>query len=440
MAAQTTLEERLQIMERSAAGEAAWRIAHDLGWRVSTIRKWRQRGQRLGRAGLVAVMGRPAQGALSSFGTDLPARVRQLRQAHPGWGPQTLRAELQREASWVGQHLPSPAAIGRFLKAEGLTEPPQRHSDLPPVSHGEPGSAHALWEMDARGYRAVPEVGVVTLIDLNDRVSHVRLLSYPCRLGAQRASRHVMTADYQAALRLAFLHWGLPQALQVDHESAFYDNRSPSPFPTLLHLWLLALGVELTFSRVRRPTDQAMTERSHQLWSAQVLQGQRFADWHDLYHTLQQRRDFLNYDLPCRTLDQRPPLVAHPEAVHSGRTYSLASEAHLLDLQRVYRYLAQGRWFRLVNANATISLGAQLYYIGPPWRRQQLEITFDPTTLHLHFADKTGQLIHQAPLHGISLATLMGDWQTYATSPAFQLNLPFTWADQRLLRLCEIAT
>jgi len=221
--------------------------------------------------------------------------------------------------------------------------------------------------MDARGYQYVPDAGIITLINLNDCFSRTRLLSYPCLLGEKRVCRHANTADYQVALRLAFTHWGRPSSLQVDHESVFFDNKTKSPLPTILHLWLRALGIQLTFSRVRRPTDQAITERSHQIWAAQVLEGQRFADWPMLYESLQERRDSLNYHLPCTSLNQQPPLVAYPQAKHSGRTYRPEYEADLLDLQLVYEYLAQGRWFRRVATNGTVSLGGHIYYIGTKW-------------------------------------------------------------------------
>ena len=102
----------------------------------------------------------------------------------------------------------------------------------------------------------------------------------------------VEIGDGTATLKLAFTDWGLPEQLQVDHDSVFYDNRTPSPFPTRLHLWLLALGIGLTFSRVGRPTDQGLTERSQQLWTDQVILGQSFNDWQHLYLALQQRRTF----------------------------------------------------------------------------------------------------------------------------------------------------
>ena len=49
----------------------------------------------------------------------------------------------------------------------------------------------------------------------------------------------------------------------------------------------------------------------------------------------------------------------------------------LLDLSRVYAYLAKGRWFRQVSQVGTISLGQQTYGLGVAWKREQVDITFD---------------------------------------------------------------
>ena len=261
----TTLEERIDILESSDKGEPVWRLERRMGWGARTIRKWRQRGRLEGRAGLVSQMGRPQSGAMGSFSCEIVDVLRRWRQENPGWGATTLRAELERHQGLSGQKLPSRATIGRFLAEDGLIARQEPSVSLPSSNRVKAKRSHEVWEMDARGYEMVPDVGFVTFINLNDRFSHARLFSYPCWLGDNRVQRHAKTGDYQVVLRSAFMEWGLPQSLQVDHESAFYDNRSKSPFPSRLHLWLIALGVSLTFIRYNQPQDQGMTERSHQL-------------------------------------------------------------------------------------------------------------------------------------------------------------------------------
>lgn len=76
---------------------------------------------------------------------------------------------------------------------------------------------------------------------------------------------------------------------------------------------------------------------------------------------MHKRREFLNRDLPCASLANQPPLVAFPGAVYSGRPHRPEWEADLLDLEHVWDYLAQGRWFRETNNVYTFSLGGQIY-------------------------------------------------------------------------------
>jgi transposase len=412
-------------------------ISRRLGWSEATVRKWLYRHEREGRPGLASVLGRPVRGALSGFAPSVVEAVRAWRYAHPGWGPKTLRAELEVDAHFAGQSLPDRSSIARFLKEERLARVYEHHHALPQPRSSPLKQPHEEWEMDARGHGYVSGVGVVTLIHLNDRLSRLRLLSYPCWLGEKRAQRHPTTADYQLVLRLAFTDWGLPDRLAVDHDSVFCDNTSQSPFPTRLHLWLLALGVQLVFNRKRRPTDQAITERSHQLWYAQVVQGQHFADWQDLCLQLRARRDFLNRCLPCASLQNRPPLLAYPLATRPRHVYRPEWEVDLLNLNHIYAYLARGRWFRKASNVGCVTLGDQHYCFGSSWAKSQVEITFDPSDCHLLFLAEDGKRCHRRPIKGITLEILLADLAAFVQLPVFQLALPFTWDQWRLLQLSE---
>ena len=255
----TTLQERYAIMDRAAAGQSDPQIAAALGRPVSTIRKWRRIAQRQGHARLISPMGRPATGPLSSFPADLQATIRQLRTQHPGWGPDTLLAELRRDPRWADQRLPSAARLSAFLKHSGLSRPYQKQRPLPQPLTPPPQQPHDAWQLDAQGATPVAGVGTVSIINIVDEVSHLKVERCPVPDTTQPA-----TADYQLALRRAFTTHGLPQASSLDHGSTFYDNTTASPFPPLLHLWLIALGILVCFTRKRCPTDHALIERTHQ--------------------------------------------------------------------------------------------------------------------------------------------------------------------------------
>jgi len=119
----------------------------------------------------------------------------------------------------------------------------------------------------------VAGVGNVSLITIIDILSRLKVESYPCL-----DTTNPPLEAYQLMLRRAFLTTGLPQRITFDHGTVFYDNTSASPFPTRLHLWLLALGIDVCFTRKRCPTDHAKIERTHQTMTLQALLGQSWPD------------------------------------------------------------------------------------------------------------------------------------------------------------------
>jgi len=433
MSRATTLEERLKINTLSEGGLTDQAIAEKMGRSLSVVRKWRRRHQKEGRPGLASKMGRPRQGALSSYPEKMRKQIAQMRQNHPGWGPKTIYTEIS--LSDAEKRIPAPASIGRYLKEQGLSRNYQRHTQLPNSEKPTVTKPHQLWKMDASGPKAVPELGLVALINISDCVSRLRAMSYPVISGKKRVTHNPDTADYQAALRLAFSAYGMPERIQVDRAAVFHDNHSKSPFPTRLHLWLIALGIDLCFSRPRMPTDQAIVERSHQLWDQQCLQGQTYATWQALFHRLRKRRKFINQYLPCASLDNKPSLIAFPDASFSGREYRPEYECELLDLSRLWSYLAKGQWFRRISKVGTFSIGGQQYYLDYSLARQQVELSFDPDLSAFTCLDEIGAFLAHIPIEGISVDTLMGDFPYHL--PDFQLHLPFDWKSLQVVRLFE---
>jgi len=416
----TTLQQRLAIWERAEQGESDAAIAAAMQLSPMTVRKWRRRAQRQGRDGLGARIGRPQSGPLGHAPPEVREAVRQLRSAHPGWGPITLRLELADDRRLQGHKLPSRSRLAAFLKGAGLIRRYARRSELVQPPAQEPAAPHAEWELDAQGVRQVVGVGRVSVINIGDPYSHLRVGSSAC-LAKSKAD----TADYQLALRRAFLRFGLPARLSLDHDSAFFDNTSGSPFPSLLHLWLLALGVEVRFIPEAQPTAHGFIERTHQVMDQQAMAGQEFASPPLLQPTLERRLDFLNGRYPSRTLGGQPPLQAHPTASHSGRAYRLEQEAELLALQRVYDYLAQNRWFRQVTVMGQFTLGGYRYGLGKAWANQQVEIGFDAQTQEFVCRSEDGQRTQRLLAKGLTKTELMGELDM-AQFPNYQYAFPWT--------------
>ena len=431
----TTFQMRLEISEHAAAGLNDTQIAAAMGCSVCTVRKWRRRVLHQGRVGLTSRMGRPATGPVSTFPTQLREAILHLRHLHPGWGPATLLAALKTNACWEDQPLPSRAQIARLLKQAGLTRRYQPHHDLPQPPRVSLNTPHQEWQMDAQGIMRVEGVGKVSLINIVDVTSRLKAESYP-----SLETTNPALPDYQLALRRAFLTYGLPETLTLDHGTVFYDNTTPSPFPTRLHLWLLALGVQVRFTRKRCPTDHAIIERTHQTMTAQALLGQTYPSHCTLWASLDERRQVLNRHLPSRALAHKAPLEAYPAAMHSGRFYRPEWEEEFLALEKVCNYLAQGRWFRSVGSNGVFHLGAYHYYLGKRFAHRSVVITFDPGTLALICQPEGSEDTHQVPIQGIAKAELMGELAVLQALPIYQLALPFSLAAWRQLEYAHHLT
>jgi hypothetical protein len=267
----------------------------------------------------------------------------------------------------------------------------------------------------------------VSFINLLDVYSHVSIDSHACPNVS-----HARGQEYQRVLRRAFIRYGLPEQISLDHDSAFYDNKSASPFPSVIHLWLIGLGVQVRFIHKRPPLEHSRIERHHQTIAGQAFAGQTFSDVAALQCSLQARMLFLNQEYPTHALNKQPPLRAFPQARHSGRIYTLTAEEQMLDMQRIYTYLQAGRWFRQVSAVGLFSLGGFGYNATTQFAEQTIEITFNATTRKLICLPEKSTTSFQFDIQGVTKSTLMGNALALPGYIPFQLALPFVYSDTTL--------
>jgi len=386
------------------------------------------------RGALHSEMGRPIIGEMSTFSDTLKTLIKKIRQANEGFGATSILTELEHKYAYTKKDLPSRSTITAFLKKEGLTKIYERHSNLPTKPYYSPTHAHQLWQLDGRGNEQVEGVGTIALLDIKDVYSCTYVSYFPSRMKTK--NHHPTANDYQITLRLGFMQYGLPKGIQVDHASVFYENKSKSPFPTRLHLWIVGLGIKLHYSRVHRPTDQAKVERSHEIVFNQVLKGRKkFKNWTHLFVKVKERVHYLNYLIPSTSCNDQPPLVACPQAAHSGRNYNPLTEQRLLNMDIVYDYLTRCKWYRKVASNKTVSLGGQVYYLTESKPKEQLEIVFCNSCKHLLFHNDNELLIDMLPIKGMTPEYLMGKLGDLYKIPTLQLSIPFDWEDESLAQL-----
>jgi hypothetical protein len=153
-----------------------------------------------------------------------------------------------------------------------------------------------------------------------------------------------------------------------------------------------------------------------------------------LQHALDRERRTYNQYFPSRASDcaGRPPLVAHPELLQPRRPYPPEGELALVDLQRVFDYLAEFAFKRHVSTTGIISLGRQLYSVGRPNAGKIVQVHCDATTHEWVCCEQVkdnGQDIERElvrrPIKGLTVESLTGlSLQVLALEQPVQLTLP----------------
>lgn len=432
--ARITLQDKHEIQNLMKRRKTDPEIGEILDKSVHTVRKWRRRIEKVGLAGKCLKPGRPRKGALSTYPKKLRNWILHLRETHPGWGPQTILIELQRDCVWSKQDLPSRSRIAAFLKEAGLTRHYLKASDIVQPELKRPTIAHEEWELDAQVGVRVDGLGKVSFIHVLDKASRLKIESTPLQRVRKPNKNH-----YMLALRRAFLHWGLPARISFDRDTVFYDNTYPSPFPTMIHRWLIALGIEVVFTRRRRPTDHAQIEGSHRTMTAQAIQGQTWQSIESLWKELDDRRDVLNQFMPCKALDGKSPFEAYPDADFSGRPYRLEDEIALLSTKRLFEYLSQGTWFRFSHQGA-MSLGGQYYWISVDVKKKSLKICFNKKIGYFEVRPENSEELFYVRPKGMSKHDLMSDLSFLNQLPSYQLPLPLLTNDRSLNQLALMLT
>ncbi len=300
-------------------------------------------------------------------------------------------------------HLPSITTLGRLFRFHHLGKKYEPNRPLPSGQIPKEIGAHDLWQIDDMGaelYCGVGYVGMLNAKDVGSRVQTACLLT-----NYEHSRQHPFSSTYLSMLRQAFTQFGMPKAIQADHGNLFYENTSKSPYPTPLHLWLLGLGINFCHSRIYRPTDQAVIERTHQTMHAQLYRQKPYSCLDELQQEAQLRMDKLNKRIPCSTLGL-PPLIHNPAAQHSGRQFHASNEQVLYDKEKVANFLKNMEWYRLCSKVKTFSLGRHIYYHKRLPAQTQIRITFNPQSLTL-FCYNDKELLAQIPIKGISYQELM---------------------------------
>lgn len=310
----------------------------------------------------------------------------QLRRAHPRWGAEMIRLELQDQHA----ELPCARTIQRHLRQAGLQPAPAGRppsASSPWVPRAE--RPHQGWQTDASEELALRRQKQACWLRVVDECSGAFLKTtiFPYARWEQ-VERHRI----QEAVREVFAQWGLPERLRVDNG---YPWGSTGDFPPEMALWLIGLGVEMIWIPPACPQHNGVVERAQgtgQNW----VEPQTCQDTAELQKRCDEmdRRQRERYPYQGR----QSRCEVYPQLKHSGRRYSRAWEQRHWDLSRVLTSLGDKVAVRRVDASGSISLYNRTRYVGKPSIGSQVYVSLDPTGPTWVIADEAGRELrtHQA--------------------------------------------
>lgn len=426
-----TEQERERIYQAKLEGKTLKTTAAEIGCSLSCARKWWRRGRNEGQKGLrTRLRGPIRRGPLSRFAPQVAETALALKRRHPRWGPDRVLAGLRTDPSLQGLPLPSRSRLAVFFR-ERCPECVAKRKPRPPRNPPPPKATgvHEVWQLDIQEGIRLEDGTIASVCNLRDPVGAAMIASRAFAVQTDRHWRKLRWTEVQQVLREGFTEWQtLPDSVMTDNELTLTGSPT-DPFPSLLTLWLVGLGVCHQRIRPHQPTDQAQVERNHRTLSNFALGEDSRTNLSTLQQALDRERFVHNTCFPSRASDcgGRPPLEAHPELLHPRRPYQPEWELALFDIQRVYDYLATFTFQRRVSTAGQVSLGGQVYSVGRAWAGQSLLVRFDPRRREwVFYREEEGeQEIARRSPKGLDVETLTGlKPDTLSLPVPIQLTLP----------------
>ena len=193
----------------------------------------------------------------------------------------------------------------------------------------------------------------------------------------------------QETLRLIFTQWGLPKGFRVDNGTPW---GSKGDWPTDLALWLIGLGVTMTWNPARTPQDNGVVERSQGTGKRWTEPG-TCRDPAELQRRMDEMDRIQREVYPSIRGQSRSQ--AFPEVQRVARSYSRVWEKHHWDLTLVLAHMAEYSAVRRVDSKGQVSVYGRSHYVGQKFSGQDIYVVLDPVDHEWVFATPAGVQIHR---------------------------------------------
>jgi transposase InsO family protein len=223
---------------------------------------------------------------------ELEKQVLAARDKYPDWGARKLAHVLLRDQ----QVRLAPSTVNCVLQRHGRISE-QASEAATPWHRFEHEAPNSLWQMDFKGHfpTAAQRCHALTVLDDHSRFSVVLQA-----LGDEQRS------SVQPVLQRTFERFGLPERINTDNGNPWGSPSHPGSL-TGLAVWLIRLGVRVSYSRPMHPQTNGKEERFHRTLKDELLARHSFRDLRDVQKHFGQWRQIYNFERPHHALGMDTP-------------------------------------------------------------------------------------------------------------------------------------
>jgi transposase InsO family protein len=275
-------------------------------------------------------------------------KILSLRKRKPSWGGRMIRSYLLNRGE---TNVPAHSTITDILHRHGYIHDEEsiKRKKIKRFEHKTPND---LWQIDFKGHFQIRtgRCHPLTILDDHSRFS----------IGLRACSNERGDTVKQHFINV-FEEYGLPWRINFDNGAPWGTIQRPDRY-TALSLWLIRLGVHVSFSKIRRPQTNGKIERFHLTLKKELLQFNYFWNLKDAQKNFDRWRAEYNLERPHQALDMKPPITR----------YTASTRAYPQNLPMIeYR---DTDLVRTVNAAGNISLQNRKIFIGEALKGQSIGI------------------------------------------------------------------
>jgi transposase InsO family protein len=258
--------------------------------------KWLDRHKTDGSDGLADQSRRPHHSPMRSP-QHIVEIVLELRHQY-GWGGRKIERRLR---DLGHTDVPTPATITEILRRHGLIPEHEsaRRQHWQRFEHEHPNS---LWQMDFKGDFPTLETGRCAPLTVLDDHSRFNIVLAACS--------RMTTQVVQSELERAFHCYGLPARINTDNGAPWGSPSAPGQI-TELAVWMIRLGIHVSYSRPYHPQTNGKDERFHRSLKAEVLERHAFTTHAHVQRELERWRHVYNTERPHEALGMATPITRY---------------------------------------------------------------------------------------------------------------------------------